>query len=68
MSLKNGVPSSKVTSLLTLVETMAVVDLKNFDTRSDPVLRKMLILIAQTIIVDLVVKNKRIKCVRIAEG
>ena len=38
---------------------MSADDLKYFKTRSEPVLRKMLLLIAKTIIQDIVVKSYR---------
>ena len=50
---------TKIISLLELIEKMGVDDLKYFPTWSEPVLRKMLLLIAKTIIQDLVVKIKR---------
>ena len=53
---KEEIPSSKITALLTLIEQMGVAEIKYFETRSEPVLRKMLVLIAQTIIEDLVIK------------
>ena len=56
------IPSSKITSLLRLIEQMGVVEIKYFATRSEPVLRKKLVLIAQTIIVVLVIKI-RVECV-----
>ena len=52
-------PSSKINSLLTLIENMGVSEIKYFETRSEPTLRKMLILIAQTIVDDLVIKIKQ---------
>ena len=55
---KEEIASTKVTSLLELIEKMGVDDLKYFQTRSEPVLRKMLLLIAKTIIQDIVVKIK----------
>ena len=44
--------------LLQLVECLGVTELKYFETRSEPTLRKMLILIAKTIVSDLVGKIK----------
>ena len=38
------IASTKITSLLELIEKMGVDDLKYFQTRSEPVLRKMLLL------------------------
>ena len=55
---KEEMPTSKMTSLLTLLENMGVHEIKYFETRSEPVLRKMLLLIAKTIIQDLVDKIK----------
>ena len=51
---KEQMPSSKIASLLTLLEKMGVREMKYFETRSEPILRKMLLLIARTIIQDLV--------------
>ena len=56
---KEEIPSSKITSLLTLLEKMGVKEMKYFETRSEPVLRKMLLLIARTIIQDLVNNIKK---------
>ena len=56
---KEEIASTKVTSLLELIEKMGVDDLKYFQTRSELVLRKMLLLIAKAIIQDIVVKIKR---------
>ena len=55
---KEEMPSTKITSLLTLVENLGVNDIKHFETRSEPVLRKMLLLIATTIVEDIVEKIK----------
>ena len=55
---KEEIASTKITSLLELIEKMGVDDLKYFQTRSEPVLRKMLLLIAKTIIQDIVIKIK----------
>ena len=55
---KEEIASSKITSLLTLIEKLGVDEIKHFETRSEPVLRKMLLLISQTIIQDLVEKIK----------
>ena len=52
--------STKITSLLTLVEKLGVNDIKHFETRSEPVLRKMLLLIATTIAEDIVEKIKEV--------
>ena len=41
---KEEIASTKITSLLELIEKMGVDDLKYFQTRSEPVLRKMLLL------------------------
>ena len=46
--------SSIITSLLTLLEQVGVKEMKYFETQSEPVLQKMLLLIARTIIQDLV--------------
>ena len=43
---------------ITLVEKLGVNDIKHFETRSEPVLRKMLLLIATTIVEDIVEKIK----------
>ena len=56
---KEEMPSSKISSLLKLIENMGVSEIKYFETRSEPTLRKMLLLIAQTIVSDLVVKIKQ---------
>ena len=58
---KEEMPSSKINSLLTLIEKMGVKELKYFETRSEAVLRKMLLLISKTIIEDLVDKIKASK-------
>ena len=55
---KEEMPTSKMTSWLTLLENTGVNEIKYFETRSEPVLRKMLLLIAKTIIQDLVNKIK----------
>ena len=55
---KQEIVSTKITSLLELIEKMGVDDLKYFQPRSEPVLRKMLLLIVKTIIQDIVVKIK----------
>ena len=55
---KEEMPSSKITSLLTLIEKMGVKELRYFETRSEVVLRKMLLLISKTIVQDLVAKIK----------
>ena len=55
---KEEIASTKITSLLELIEKMGVDDLKYFQPRSEPVLRKMLLLIVKTIIQDIVVKIK----------
>ena len=55
---KEEIAFTKITSLLELTEKDGVDDLKYFQTRSEPVLRKMLLLIAKTIIQDIVVKIK----------
>ena len=44
--------------MLQLVENMGLNELKYFETRSEPILRKMLILIAKTIVSDLIGKIK----------
>ena len=56
---KEEMPSSKITSLLTLLEKMGVKEMKYFETRSEPILRKMLLLIARTIMQDLVNNIKK---------
>ena len=56
---KEEMPSSKITSFLTLLEKMGVKEMKYFETRSEPILRKMLLLIARTIIQDLVNNIKK---------
>ena len=55
---KEEIASSKCESLLTLIERMGVKEIKYFETRSEPILRKMLLLIATTIIGDIVDKIK----------
>ena len=56
---KEEIASVKCKSLLTLLEKMGVEELKYFETRSEPVLRKMLLLIAKNIISDIVEKIKQ---------
>ena len=63
---KEEFASTKITSLLELIEKIAVDDLKYYQTRTEPVLRKMLLLIAKTIIQDSC-KSKRIKCLRVID-
>ena len=58
--LTKEVPSSKINSLLILLEEMGVKEIRYFETRSDTVLRKMLLLIAKVIIEDLVNKIKNL--------
>ena len=55
---KEEMPLTKIRSLLTLVGKLGVNDIKHFKTRSEPVLRKMLLLIATTIVEDIVEKIK----------
>lgn len=55
---KEEMPSRKINSLLTLVEKLGINELKHFETRSEPVLRKMLLMIAQTIIESVVSRIK----------
>ena len=55
---KEEIASTKTTPLLELIEKMSVDDLKYFQTRSEPTLRKMLSLVAKTIIQNIVVKKK----------
>ena len=55
---KEEITSTKITSLLELIEKMGFNDLKYFQTRSEPVLCKMLLSIAKTIIQDIVIKIK----------
>ena len=55
---KEEMPSKKISSLLTLIERMGVKELKYFQTRSESVLRKMLLLISKTIVQDLVAQIK----------
>ena len=63
---KEEIACTKMTSLLEAIAKMGVDDLKYFQTRSGPVLCKMFLLIAKTIIQDIVVK-KKIKCLRIVD-
>ena len=56
---KEEMPSSKITSLLTLLEQMGIKEMKYFETRSEPVLRKILLLIKRAIIQDLVNNIKK---------
>ena len=56
---KEEMPSSKITSLLTLLEKMGVKEMKYFETRSEPIPRKKLLLTARTIIQDLVNNTKK---------
>ena len=56
---KDEIGSTKITSLLELMEKMGVDVLKYFQTRSESVLCKMLLFIGKTIIQDIVVKIKR---------
>ena len=53
---KEELPNSKITSLLTLLEKMGLEEIKQFRTRSEPVLREMMLVLAQTIQEDLVQK------------
>ena len=46
---KEEMPFSKSTSLLNLLHRLGVDEVKYFETRSEPVLRQMLLLIAKTI-------------------
>ena len=55
---KEEMPSSKIISLLTLIKKLGVDESKYFETRSEPVLRKMLLLIARTIVEDILEKIK----------
>ena len=56
---KEEIATVKCKSLLTFMEKMGVDQLKYFETRSEHVLRKMLLLIATHIISDIVEKIKR---------
>ena len=56
---KEEIAFSKIPSLLTLIERFGVNDIKYFETRSEKVLRKMLLLISKTILSDVVEKIKR---------
>ena len=56
---KEEMSSSKINSLLILLGQMGVKEIKYFETRSETVLRKMLLLIAKVIIEDLVSKIKK---------
>ena len=56
---REEMPSSKITSLLILLEKMGFKEMKYFETRSEPILRKMLLLIARTKIQDLVNNIKK---------
>ena len=51
--------SSKINSLLTLLEQMGIKEIKYFETWLETVLRKTLLLIAKVIIEDLVSKIKK---------
>lgn len=55
---KEEIASTKITSLLTLLQKLGVQEISHFTTRSEPVLRKMLLLISKVIIEDLVTKIK----------
>ena len=55
---KEEIASTKFPSLLDLIEKICVDDLKYFQTRSEPVYPKMLLLIAKTIIQGIVVKKR----------
>ena len=55
---KEEIASTKITSLLTLLEKLGVHEINHFQTRSEPALRKMLLLISKVIIEDLVTKIK----------
>ena len=56
---KEEMSSSKINSLLIPLGQMGVKEIKYFETRSETVLRKILLLIAEVIIEDLVSKMKR---------
>ena len=55
---KEEIANTKITSLLQLLEKAGVSEIKYFQTRSEPVLREMLIILSSTIVEGL---TKRIK-------
>ena len=56
---KEEVAFTKCVSHLQLIEQFGINDIRYFETRSEPVLRKMLLLISQTILKDIVEKIKQ---------
>ena len=56
---KEEIAFTKCVSLLQLIERFGINDIRYFETRSEPVLRKMLLLISQTILKDIVEKIKQ---------
>ena len=56
---KEEIATVKCNSLLTFMEKMGVDQLKYFETRSEPILRKMLLLLASHIVCDNVEKVKQ---------
>lgn len=55
---KEEIATSKITSLLELLEKMGVDDMKYFQTRSEPVLREMALLLSEVIVEDLIERIK----------
>ena len=59
---KEKVASTKITSLLQLLEKAGVSEIKCFQTKLEPVLREMLIILSSTIIEGLTKRIKNSKC------
>lgn len=55
---KEELPTKKLNSFLETVEKMGLKELKYFETRSEPILRKMMLMLADTIVCELVEKIK----------
>ena len=59
---KEEITNTKISSLLQLLEKMGVDEVKCFQTRSEPVLREMLMCLSSIIVEDVVLKIKNSKC------
>ena len=59
---KEEIANTKITSLLQLLEKAGVSEIKYFQTRSEPVLREMLINLSSTIVEGLTKRIKNSKC------
>ena len=57
---KEELPSSKATSLLTLLEKMGLEEIKRFRTRSEHVLREMMLTLSQVIQEELLKKIRKV--------